>query len=134
MLSPVYPRQRNFYFEQEKYQPDRFWNVNIEFLNYIKHERGYSTHTHKAYQKDLEIFLHFLSKYHSSMLSDFSLVDRQTIRHYLGKEFEDGHSSKTVARRLATIKSFFKYLVQAELITDNPAIHVKTPKIENQFQ
>lgn len=104
----------------------------IEFLNYIKHERGYSTHTHKAYQKDLEIFLHFLSKYHSSMLSDFSLVDRQTIRHYLGKEFEDGHSSKTVARRLATIKSFFKYLVQAELITDNPAIHVKTPKIEKK--
>jgi len=103
-----------------------------EFLNYIQHERGYSVHTVKAYQKDLETFLYFLSTYHSDMLNKYELVDRQTIRHYLGKEFEDGHSSKTVARRLATIKSFFKYMVQAEIINDNPAIHVKTPKIEKK--
>jgi site-specific recombinase XerD len=51
----------------------------------------------------------------------------------LGKEYEVGNSAKTVARRLASIKSLFNYLVQAEVICDNPAIHIKTPKVEKKI-
>ena len=104
-----------------------------EFLNYIKHERGYSAHTIDAYQRDLNQFISFIYKYDSRCLTDFNLIDRQAIRHYLGKEYELGHSAKTVARRLASIKSLFKYLVQAEVISDNPAIHLKTPKVEKRI-
>jgi len=103
-----------------------------EFLDYIQHERGYSAHTIKAYQNDLDKFLHFLIAYHHDMANDFSLIDRQSIRHFLGKEFEEGRSAKTVARRLASVKSLFKYLIQSEQIAKNPAIHVKTPKIEKK--
>jgi len=101
-----------------------------DFLKYIEQERGYSSHTVSAYRHDLNTFMDFLEHYDPQIIADLSLIDRQTIRHYLGREFEKGNSAKTVSRRLATIKSLFKYLVQAELVTDNPAIHVKTPKVE----
>ena len=104
-----------------------------EFLNYIQFERGYSAHTVTAYQHDLEKFLNFIYKYDSILLKDFGKIDRQAIRHFLGKEFEEGNSAKTVARRLASIKSLFNYLVQVEVICDNPAIHIKTPKVEKRI-
>ena len=104
-----------------------------EFLNYIQFERGYSAHTVTAYQHDLEKFLNFIYKYDSILLKDFGKIDRQAIRHFLGKEYEEGNSAKTVARRLASIKSLFRYLVQTEVITDNPAMHVSSPKIEKRL-
>ena len=104
-----------------------------EFLNYIQFERGYSAHTVTAYQHDLEKFLNFIYQYNSILLKDFGKIDRQAIRHFLGKEYEEGNSAKTVARRLASIKSLFNYLVQAEVICDNPAIHIKTPKVEKKI-
>jgi tyrosine recombinase XerC len=104
-----------------------------EFLNYIQFERGYSAHTITAYQHDLEQFLNFIYQYDSILLKDFGKIDRQAIRHYLGKEYEKGNSAKTVARRLASVKSLFNYLVQAEAIRDNPAIHIKTPKVEKKI-
>ena len=104
-----------------------------EFLNYIQFERGYSAHTVTAYQHDLEQFLNFIYQYDSILLKDFGKIDRQAIRHFLGKEYEKGNSAKTVARRLASVKSLFNYLVQAEAIRDNPAIHIKTPKIEKKI-
>ena len=104
-----------------------------EFLNYIQFERGYSAHTVTAYQHDLDKFLNFIYQYDSILLKDFGKIDRQAIRHFLGKEYEEGNSAKTVARRLASIKSLFNYLVQAEVICDNPAIHIKTPKVEKKI-
>jgi integrase/recombinase XerD len=104
-----------------------------EFLNYIQFERGYSAHTVTAYQHDLEKFLNFIYKYDSILLKDLGKIDRQAIRHFLGNEYEEGNSAKTVARRLASIKSLFNYLVQAEVICDNPAIHIKTPKVEKKI-
>jgi len=104
-----------------------------EFLNYIQFERGYSAHTVTAYQHDLEKFMNFIYQYDSILLKDFGKIDRQAIRHFLGKEYEEGNSAKTVARRLASIKSLFNYLVQAEVICDNPAIHIKTPKVEKNI-
>jgi site-specific recombinase XerD len=81
----------------------------------------------------LEKFLNFIYQYDSILLKDFGKIDRQAIRHFLGKEYEEGNSAKTVARRLASIKSLFNYLVQAEVICDNPAIHIKTPKVEKKI-
>jgi site-specific recombinase XerD len=104
-----------------------------EFLNYIQFERGYSAHTVTAYQHDLDKFLNFIYQYDSNLLKDFGKIDRQAIRHFLGKVYEEGNSAKTVARRLASIKSLFNYLIQAEVICDNPAIHIKTPKVEKKI-
>ena len=63
----------------------------------------------------------------------FQDIDRDLIRQYLGLEFDHGFSSKTVARRLAALKSFFNYLMRSERISDNPAIYVKSPKISQSL-
>ena len=101
-----------------------------EFLSYLEKERGFSTHTIKAYQNDLTKFINFLP----NNISGFDQVNRQAIRGFLASEFDSKYrgksiSNKTVARRLASIKSFYKYLMQSEQLKDNPAIHVKSPKI-----
>ena len=104
-----------------------------EFLIYISEERNYSRHTLKAYERDLVKFAKFLELYHSKSLIDLKQVDRGIIRQFMGKEFDEGLSSKTVARRLASIKSFFNYLIQIELIVDSPASHIKSPKVEKNI-
>ncbi|MEA1881767.1 MAG: tyrosine recombinase XerC [Candidatus Marinimicrobia bacterium] len=97
-----------------------------DFYSYLEKERGFSSHTIKAYQNDLNRFDTFLS---DEKVLDFHNVNRHTIRDFLGFEFDEGLSSKTVARRLASIKSLFKYLILTEQINNNPAIHVKSPKV-----
>ena len=107
--------------------------VLADFFSYLEKERGFSIHTIKAYRTDLNRFSLFLSNYDEKNIAEFRDVDRHIIRHYLGFEFDQGLSSKTVARRLASLKSFYKYLMQSEQIKDNPAIHVKSPKISKSL-
>ena len=99
-----------------------------DFNSYLENEIRYSEHTSISYIHDLNRFNDFLIEYGGA--SDISVegIDKKAIRHFLGKQFEDGFSSKTVGRRLASIKSFFKYLVKVEVVSKNPALYVKTPK------
>lgn len=99
-----------------------------DFLDYAKKEKGFSKHTIKSYTNDLIRFDQFMAAYLNDPNWLITHVDRQTIRHYLGKEFEEGFSSRTVARRLASIKSYFKYMHKNGAIEKNPAADVKTPK------
>ena len=107
---------------------DFIQDIISDFLTYLEKERHYSKFTKNAYGYDLYRFVEFFEEYSCTPVSDFGDVDKIAIRHFLGKEFEEGYSSKTVARRLASVKSFFKYLLKIEEIQDNPAIHIKTPK------
>lgn len=106
--------------ELEKYIAD--------FSNYLKKERGYSDHTVTSYIHDLTVFNTFLIEYIGCSELSLSGIDKQSITHFLGREFEKGLSAKSVGRRLASIKSFYKYLVNMEVIENNPAILIKTPK------
>ncbi len=99
-----------------------------DFHSYLEKERGYSEHTCVSYVHDLYRFNDFLVEYTGNPDILVELIDKQAIRHFLGKGFEDGFSSKTIGRRLASIKSFYKYLIKAEVVISNPAAYVKTPK------
>jgi tyrosine recombinase XerC len=99
-----------------------------DFIEYAGKEKGYSVHTIKSYSNDLNRFNQFMKSYTNNLNWTVNMVDRQTIRHFLGKEFEDGFSSRTVARRLATIKSLCKYLHKNGELNINPAAEIKTPK------
>ena len=109
---------------------DKKEKVLDDFYNYLKKEKSYSNHTIKAYKNDLSRFLVFLPK----KISGFDKVNRESIRGFLESEIDRKDmkkpvSNKTIARRLASIKSFFKYLLQSEQIINNPAILIKTPKV-----
>ena len=105
---------------------DNFKLILGDFYLYLEKERGFSIHTLRAYKNDLNRFASFLS---NKSITGFRDVDRNTIRDFLGFEFDAQLSSKTVARRLASIKSLFKYLMRSEQIKNNPAFHVKSPMI-----
>tara|TARA_B100000029_G_scaffold480364_1_gene528334 strand:+ start:1234 stop:2175 length:942 start_codon:yes stop_codon:yes gene_type:complete len=118
-------------------------NNILKFLDYLQYERGYSSYTVSAYKRDLDQFMTFLHNYKYQMYSDFAEIDKQAIRHFISSEYErkdnrpgrknDPIKPRTIAREIATIKSFFKYLVQAEVISYNPASHIKTPKFEKRI-
>lgn len=112
---------------------DDYPNNSSEFLDYLRYERGYSLHTISAYQYDLKKFEDFLNKNFSIDFGYPENIDRQMIRGFLSDEYSQNNTAKTVARRLASIKSFFKYLVQVELLVDNPSSYIKTPKIEKRI-
>ena len=107
--------------------------ILADFLSYLKKERGLSTHTVKAYEYDLNRFISFVWHKDQRNIRKFEDIDRELIQQYLGFEFDHGFSSKTVARRLAALKSFFNYLVRSERISDNPAIYVQSPKISQSL-
>ncbi len=100
----------------------------VDFTAYAEKEKGYSTHTVKSYTNDLNRFNQFMVSYTNDPDWTPVDIDRQTIRHFLGSEFETGFGSRTVARRLATLKSFCKYLHTNGVLEVNHAAEIKTPK------
>ena len=112
-------------------------DIISDFLTYLEKERHYSKFTLIAYKHDLNLFDKFLEEHFNKPLSNFRNIDKKVIRDFLGYLFKIeyirktkkyNYSSKSVARGLAAVKSFFKYLLKIEEIQDNPAIHLKTPK------
>ena len=95
------------------------------FYNYLKKERGFSYHTITAYRNDLTRFFTSLPK----SLVEFSQIDREMIYDFLSDEFDKDYKAKTIARRLASIKSLFKYLISSEQISNNHSINIRTPKV-----
>lgn len=104
-----------------------------DFLSYLEQEKGYSRHTVTSYRRDLDVFHSYLHDRYSGSADLLQDVDKSCLRSFLGSEFENGLSSRTVARRLAAIKSLFRYLVKAEIVNENPALTIRTPKIPKKL-
>jgi len=98
------------------------------FLAYLRAERMFSPETLRAYKGDLEEFGAFLRGEGTSLPEKVTHLD---IRNHISRLVAERNLSKrTVARKLASIRSFFKYLVARRRIEENPAVHVRTPRIE----
>ncbi len=92
-----------------------------KFLKYLEVERGVSVHTLRAYDRDLKDF----AEYCQSDPKEIEMVD---IRGFLSNQMSEGRAKSTVARRLATLRSFFKYLYQEGYVKINYAKLVPSPK------
>ena len=117
-------------------------NIKTEFLSYLKSERGFSGHTLESYSNDIGVFIDYCSTIFLTDNIDLDLINAKTIRNFIGIEKErkyvvDGkkkkYETKTVNRRLAVIKSLFKYLYNFEKIKDNPAMYLRTQKTEKNL-
>ena len=96
------------------------------FLNYLEFERRYSPLTLNAYHKDLEQFFLFLeSDYDIHM--EASITD-QMIRSWLAHLMDKGLSSKSVNRKISSIKSYFRYLLRQGVVKTNPSILIQGPR------
>ena len=104
--------------------------LTIEFIAKLEHEKGYSEHTLRAYHKDLSQFDIFLGDEKCSSLKS---VNHLLLRKFLAVLRTNNYSKTTIARKLASIRSFFKYLIQAGELVSNPFEALRTPKQEKKL-
>ncbi len=103
------------------------------FLEYLERERHYSQHTVSSYENDLLQLYTFLCKHFETREIDISKVDHLTVRFFLGEFREEGNSSRTIARKLAAVRSFFKYLLKKKVLKANPVLNLSSPKLEKKL-
>ena len=132
-----------------------------DFLSYLRFEKRFSEHTAKCYGADLVQFRGFLigrsedssmsgkaiSLAHTESVSATAVatqtetnvdqlllaVDANTVRAYLAFLNEKQYSKATIARKLGTLRSFYKFLVRKNRISSNPLMAVRTPKQEKKL-
>lgn len=99
-----------------------------KFLQYIKYEKGYSSHTFVSYRTDLIQFRDFVES--RSMEFDPVKVDSTLVREWEVSLMEAGEKASSVGRKMTALKSFFKYLKQHGFVSHNPMRGVSSPKKE----
>lgn len=102
-----------------------------KFSNYLKGEKNVSPHTLKSYSSDLDDFLNFLKK--EKIPLRIRYIDHLIIRRFLASLQKRGLSHTTMARKLATLRSFFRFLCREEDLEINPALGTRTPKIAKRL-
>jgi tyrosine recombinase XerC len=100
------------------------------YLDYLDAERNYSSHTLQAYEHDLHQFLQFLQ---SHKIPSFNSVERENLRSYFRMLVEGGAGKRTVARKIASLRSFFKFLRRKGFLQSNPTLSLVTPKAERRL-
>ena len=100
-----------------------------EFLKYLKIEKNYSSNTVKNYEIDIEEFKNYLNCEGIDYLS----VDYDFIKGFLMHLYNKKLSRNSVARKLSSLRSFYKYLFNNDLIKTNPFKYVASPKKEKKL-
>ncbi|MCF6147527.1 MAG: tyrosine recombinase XerC [Candidatus Kuenenia sp.] len=100
------------------------------YLAYIENDKNYSLQTLRAYRNDLNQYLSFLK---DEGCTNLSAVSRLQLRKYLAFLKKQNPSKSTVARKLASIRSLYKFLCQHGILELNPVEHIKTPKLDKKL-
>ena len=101
-----------------------------EFEIYLRQEKRYSAHTCLAYIQDLEQFALFAG---CAALTDWQEQNSATIRSWMVSLLEEGKSKRTVNRKLASLRTFFKWLRKEGKLSENPMTRVQGPKSEKRL-
>ncbi len=109
-----------------KNQTFLFMQYLPSFLNYLRFEKRYSEHTIVAYEGDLKQFSEFLKEIE---VEDEFLITSKTIRNWLVWMHHNDYKPRTIHRKVASIKVYYKHLLRMGLIQTNPASTVLLPKI-----
>lgn len=96
------------------------------FLNYLSVERGLSKNTIISYRQDLESYAEFLKSCHIARLSE---TTKQQVANFMLRQKEAGLSVNSIARSLAAIKSFYRFLTRERMLKDDPSSLVDSPKL-----
>jgi site-specific recombinase XerD len=108
-----------------------------QFLSYLGDYKNFSLHTLRNYKADLMQFKEYLEKVHISLKE----VKYKHLRRYLAYLFlrgpsqskKESYSKRSIARKVASLRSFFHYLSQEGILDGNPALFLTSPKIERKL-
>lgn len=101
----------------------------VSFIDYIANEKRYSSHTLKAYKKDLELFTTYLND--EFEFDNPVKANQEMIRSWIVYMIDQGLSGSSVNRKISTLNSYYNYLIRISVLSENPARHivsVKTPQ------
>lgn len=101
------------------------------WLAHLEHERGYSDATRIAYERDLGQFMLFLKADlgHSPCLGDLALIDVKAVRRFLAARRRAGVQSRSLARSLSALRTFYRWLETTNRVTNRALARVATPRI-----
>ena len=96
------------------------------FLNYLSVERGLSNNTIISYREDLNMYLDFIEKSNIDVLSKISKVN---ITNFMFDQKGKGIAANSIARRLAAIRMFHRFLTRERILKDDPSALIDSPKL-----
>jgi integrase/recombinase XerC len=100
------------------------------FERYMSVEKNLSPHTQRNYSRDLRHFGEFLKQQHPGL--GVKTIESAVIRAYLGTLYKKNKKS-SIARKLASLRTFFKFLLRRGILDSNPAAAVATPRLEKHM-
>lgn len=98
------------------------------FLDYLRVERQYSEDTQKAYQSDITEFVAFLTDSGDGTPVDLTTIDQYDARVFLSMLYEKGDVSRTIARKVSSLRAFYRFLERNAVVTTNPFAGVQLKK------
>lgn len=104
-------------------------NPIVQFLNYLRYQRGYSSATIDAYESDIIDFSEFLL----NEGVDYEQVTTGVIRRYLTTQLEKDISRRTLRRRISALRHYYKWRVDTSLSSRNPFLLIELPKVGVNF-
>jgi integrase/recombinase XerC len=99
------------------------------YIHYLQYERNASPHTVRNYRSDLRQFRNFLAQGQPDAQVSLKSIDALRIRGFLAFLFEKEKKKTSIARKLAAVRAFFKFLSRERALAENPAAAVSTPKL-----
>jgi integrase/recombinase XerC len=103
------------------------------FLESLAHGRNFSPRTIEAYRLDLRQFEAFLLEAGSGRPADVADVDLKLLRRFLGEMMDRGLSAASVARKAATLKSFFRFMRKKGIVAADPASLLSPPRLPKRL-
>ncbi|MBR3672939.1 MAG: site-specific tyrosine recombinase XerD [Clostridia bacterium] len=98
------------------------------FLKFLQNDKKLSDNTLQSYNRDITQF----EKYIEENQIDYTKVEEKEVKDYLDYLQEIGKKSSTVSRNLASIRSFYQYLVRNKKVLQDPTNNIQAPKIEKR--
>ena len=116
--------------EKYKQKKDIFSKQIEDFVEFLSVEKNYAENTISSYERDLLKFSSFLNK---KGLNDFKEIDSDALNLFIMELRNAGTSGKSLKRYLSSIRVFFTFLMERDELEINPALSIKTPKIERDL-
>jgi integrase/recombinase XerD len=102
-----------------------------KFMQFLLVEKRVAQNTLLSYERDLKTYLHYLKNVEA--VAAFSQVQRPHILHFLSFLKEQGKSTKTLARHVASIRAFHQFLLREQAASQDPSVLIETPKLERSI-
>ncbi len=101
------------------------------FLRYLELEKNSSLLTIQNYATDIKLFITFLQKRVGNV--SWENVTVLDIRAYLALMNDEKYARRTIARRISSLRSFYKFLMRENYVKSNPFMKIKTPKLDKRL-